>query len=156
MTEVAVTLASIAAVLEIWGIVWTIKDIRTERLRLASYLELPRNVYGSAHARFGALMGTAAGTVSNQTLEQRIEALEATQRGLRDELDRRDQETVERLTTDFQSALTASEQTINDQFAKLRTYVVGGQTSWMRAYRGPIVLTAGVLAGLLANIFSNL
>ncbi|MGX9887340.1 hypothetical protein [Streptomyces sp. NPDC002276] len=156
MTEAAMALASIAAALEIWGIWWTVKDIRSARRRLGSYLELPRTVYGSANGLFGALTMTATGTVSGQTLERRIEALEAAQDGLRGELDRRDQEIKERLTTDFQGALKASERTVDDQFAKLRAHVVGSQTSWVTAYRGPIVLGAGVLVGLLANIFSNI
>ncbi|MGP4011118.1 hypothetical protein [Streptomyces sp. 4N124] len=100
---------------------------------------------------------TATGTVHGQTLEQRIEALEAAQRGLRDELDRREERARERLRNEFQGALKASEKTIDDQFTKLRGYVVGdGQTSRTRAYLGPIVLGIGIVVGLVGNIFSSL
>ncbi|WP_210587147.1 hypothetical protein [Streptomyces sp. GESEQ-35] len=157
MTTAAVTLALIAAALEIWGIWRTIKDICTARQRLASYLDFPRTVYGSAHGLFGGLRMTATGTVHGQTLEQRIQALEAAQRGLRDELDRREERARERLRNEFQGALKASEKTIDDQVTKLRGYVVGdGQTSRTRAYRGPIVLGIGIVVGLVGNIFSSL
>ncbi|MEU9214040.1 hypothetical protein AB0D27_40660 [Streptomyces sp. NPDC048415] len=156
MTAAAVTLAVTAAALEIWGIVWTVKDIRSARRRLASYLEFPRTVYGSAHATLGSVTMTAEGTVGVPTLEQRIEDLEAWRRGLRAELDRREGKVTERLTTRFQGALQAAEQTTDDQFKKLRTYIGGSQQSFWESYRGPIVLGVGVVVGLAANIFSSL
>lgn len=156
MTAAAVTLALIAAILEILGIVLAVKDIRSARRRLGSYLELPRTVYGSAQGVFGSMTMTAEGTVGVPTVEQRIEDLEAWRRGLRAELERREEKMAERLTAQFQGALKAAEQTTDSQFAKLRTYIEGSQQSVWDSYRGPIILGVGVGFGLAANIVSSL
>ncbi|MFE9446606.1 hypothetical protein ACFYO2_48890 [Streptomyces sp. NPDC006602] len=64
-----------------------------------------------------------------------------------------------RLTEQFQGALKAANQTTDDQFAKLRSYISGSQQSIWESYRGPIILGVGVgvgvVVGLVANIFSN-
>ncbi|WP_210587151.1 hypothetical protein [Streptomyces sp. GESEQ-35] len=152
MTTAAVTLASLAAVLEIGGIVWTIRDIRTARDHLATYLQRPGTVYASLGLAVESALALAL-TPQNQTLEQRIEALEAWRRGLPDELAWRERELGDVLRHDFQGALKATERTIDDQFKGLREYVVGsGQTPWIKAYRGPVLLAVGVVVGLAGNI----
>ncbi|MFM9626235.1 MULTISPECIES: hypothetical protein [Streptomyces] len=156
MTVAAVTLASIAAVLEVGGIAWTVLDIRAARRNIALYLTLPRTVYGSAQATLGHVRMTAEGTVGTPTLEQRIGSLEAWRREIRVDLDQRDDKMTERLTKEFQNALKASEQTADDQFKKLRTYIEGSEQSVWGSYRGPIVLGAGVVVGLVANVLSSL
>ncbi|MFF1696476.1 hypothetical protein ACFVXC_23155 [Streptomyces sp. NPDC058257] len=98
---------------------------------------------------------TAEGTVGVPTPEQRIEDLEAWRRGMRAELERREENVRERLTEHFQGALKAAEQTPDDQFAKLRAYISGSQQSAWRSYRGPITLGVGVAFGLVANVLSN-
>ena len=156
MTATAVTLAVIATTLEIWGLCWAVKDVRSARQNLARYLERPRTVYGSTHGRLGAPRMTAEGTVGTPTLEQRIEALEVWRRGLRDELDRRDEKVTERLTEQFQGGLASVEQTAEDQFKKLREYIEGSKQSLWESYRGPIVVVVGVVVGLAANIVGTL
>lgn len=152
MTAAAVTLAVIAAVLEIWGLVWTIRDIRAARRNIASYLQLPNVVYGSAHGTLGVPRMTVHATVEGLTLEQRVEALEAAHRGLSEELDRREKKVTERLTKRFQGGLRSVEQTADDKFKKLRTYIEGSQQSLWDSYRGPIVLAIGVVVGLAGNV----
>ncbi|MGI5406629.1 hypothetical protein ACQEV9_07515 [Streptomyces chartreusis] len=155
MTAAAVTLAVVAAVLEIWGIVWTILDIRAARRRLASYLVRPRAVY--AHAGVAAATAMAVGlTPQNQTIEQRLESLEAWRHALPDELGRREQRSSDILRTDFQGALKATERGIDDQLKGLREYVEGAEQSVWASYRGPIVLGLGVALGLAGNIVSAL
>ncbi|WP_329276957.1 hypothetical protein [Streptomyces sp. NBC_01451] len=154
MTVAAVVLVSIAAALEIWGIQRTVRDIRAARRRLASYLELPRTVYGSVHGTLGSPEMTAEVTVGTPTLEQRVEELEAWRRGMRDELKQLDLKVTERLTEQFQGGLRSVEQTTDGQFKKLREYIEGSQQSVWDSYRGPIVLGVGVLFGLAGNIVS--
>ncbi|MFE1024975.1 hypothetical protein ACFW5I_10470 [Streptomyces sp. NPDC058818] len=156
MSTAAITLASLAALLEVWGIGLAVKDIRAARRRLAEFLETPGAVYGSAHGTLGAPRMTAHGTVEGQTLEQRVEALEAAQRALRDELDRRDQKVTERLSKQLQGALKSVEDTSDERFKKLRDYIGGSQQSFWASYRGPVVLAVGVIVGLAGNIFGAL
>jgi len=139
VTAAAVTLAVVAAVLEVVGIALTIRNIRSARDQLATFLSRPNTVYASAG--LAAVSALAADVTSqNQTLEQRIDALEAWRRGLPDQLAWREQELSDTLRNDFRGALKASESTVGDQFMGLRDYVVGtGQTSWIKAYRGPFV-----------------
>ncbi|XUL93847.1 hypothetical protein ACQ86D_50550 [Streptomyces galilaeus] len=99
---------------------------------------------------------TVEGTVGVPTVEQRIEDLEAWRRGLRAELERREEKMAECLTAQFQGALKADEQTTDSLFAKLRTYIEGSQQSVWDSYRGPITLGVGVRFGLAANIVSSL
>ncbi|MFG2469185.1 hypothetical protein ACGFXB_27525 [Streptomyces canus] len=75
---------------------------------------------------------------------------------MRDELDQREDKVTERLTRRFQGALQAAEQTADDQFKKLRTYIEGSEQSVWEGYRGPIVLGIGVMVGLAADILSSL
>ncbi|MFE6486983.1 hypothetical protein ACFVGN_29165 [Streptomyces sp. NPDC057757] len=154
MATTAVTLAVIAAVLEIVGIVLTVLDIRAARASLARYLTRQRTVYASAglSAEFSMALDLIP---QDRTLAQRIEALEAWRHGLPDELVRRERKLGDALRNDFRRALKASERTIDDQFKGLRDFVVGvGRSHWIKAYRGPLLLAVGVVAGLAANIVS--
>lgn len=156
MDTTVVTLAAAAALLEGGGIILTIRDIRTARTSLASYLTRRRSVHLSA-----ALSAESAMTLhvapQNQTLEQRLEAMEAWRRGLADELDQRERKLSERLTRQIHGAVSSAENTVNDRLEGLRNFVVGdGQTSWGKAYRGPIVLGVGLIFGLAGNIVSAL
>ncbi|MEV6548763.1 hypothetical protein AB0M57_08625 [Streptomyces sp. NPDC051597] len=150
-----VILASLAALFEIVGIAVTIVDIRAARKRVAGYLKRPRHVYASADlaVAFAAAVDLEPG---NQTLEKRIGALEAWRRGLPDELKYREDQLKDQLASDFRNALTAAEKTIDDQFQGLREYVEGAQQSFWAGYRGPIILVAGVVLGLVVNIVSSL
>ncbi|WP_328766907.1 hypothetical protein [Streptomyces sp. NBC_00286] len=156
MTAAAVTLASIAATLEIWGIWWTIVDIRRARNRLAAYLGRPRRVYASGTMVVEAAFRITA-TGPQQTLEQRIEALETCRHSLAEELHRSDKKLYGRLVERFQRELSASEKSLDYKLEGVREFVAGdGQSHWVLAYRGPIVLGVGVVVGLAANIVSSL
>ncbi|MER6284737.1 hypothetical protein [Streptomyces sviceus] len=151
----AVILASLAALFEIVGIAVTIVDIRAARKRLAGYLKRPRHVYASAGLAV-AFAGAVDLEPGNQTLEQRIGALEAWRRGIPDELRHREDQLEDQLASDFRNALNATEKTTDDRFKGLREYVEGAQQSFWASYRGPSILVVGVVLGLVANIVSSL
>ncbi|MFD9398324.1 hypothetical protein ACFWA4_05825 [Streptomyces sp. NPDC060011] len=153
MATTAVSLSVLAAVLEIWGIVWTVLDIRKARRRLAQYLHRGRHIYASGTLHVEAAMPLTVQS-ANSTVEQRVEALETQQQNLKEELARRDRQLIERLSTRFGSELKATEKTLDDQLTGLRDYIKGAEEHWWKAYRGPLVLVLGVIAGLFANIFS--
>ncbi|MER5798604.1 hypothetical protein [Streptomyces mirabilis] len=153
MATTAVTLSVIAALLEIGGIALTVMDISKARRRLAGYLHRGRTVYGSAALNVEAALSLTV-TRANSTVEQRVEALETQQQNLKEELDRRDKQLMDRISSRFEGELKASEQTLDDKLTGLRDYVGGAEEHWWKAYRGPLVLVLGVVVGLLANISS--
>ncbi|MGW2284943.1 hypothetical protein [Streptomyces phaeochromogenes] len=152
----ALTLAVIAAVLEIVGTVLTVIDIRRARDRLTDYLGRPGQTYASLTTVVEAnLSATLSGP--EQSLEQRIEALEAWRGGLAEELRQGDKKLYARLTERFRRELDAAEMTVNYKLDGLREFVAGeGRPHWFVAYRGPIILGVGVAAGLAGNIVSAL
>jgi hypothetical protein len=96
-------------------------------------------------------------TGPEQTLEQRVEHLEARLRGLADELDQRNKKLTKRLTQRFDQQLRASEDTLGDQLEGLRELVAGeGRPHWWTSFKGPLILAVGILVGLVGNIFGAL
>ncbi|MEU0752007.1 hypothetical protein [Streptomyces albogriseolus] len=156
MTAAAITLAAIAALLEIGGIVITIKDIQKARHRLAAYLRRPV----IAHLGTAFVVATAMNArveIGEQTLEQRIEALEASHRALAQDTERRDKALSKRLTERFEKQLAATTENIQGDIAGLRQLVAGeGPGHWWTGYRGPLILAVGVLVGLAGNIVGAL
>ncbi|MFI6334115.1 hypothetical protein [Streptomyces sp. NPDC050535] len=154
MATAAVTLAVIAAVLEIGGIALTIRDIRAERRHLASYLVRPRHVYASDAGTVEEAM-PLWGSSSEQTVEQRLASIEAWQRGLAGEQSQREKKLSDRLSDRFGRELTDVQKTLDDRLDGLREFVTSeGRPHWLVAYRGPLLLAVGVVAGLAANIVS--
>ncbi|MFF4308518.1 hypothetical protein [Streptomyces sp. NPDC001507] len=156
MSTAVIVLASIAALLEIVGIVITVQDIQKARRRMANYLQRPRHVHLSAGLSITATL-TASGVTSSQSPERRLDALEAWQGGLPDQLEQREDRLAKRLTERFDGQLKASEDTLGDQLEGLRELVAGeGSSPWFSDYKGPLILTVGVVVGLAANIVGTL
>ncbi|MFF4308507.1 hypothetical protein [Streptomyces sp. NPDC001507] len=155
MTVAAVTLNVVAALLELGGLVWTVHDIRGARRRLSDYLRRPGNIYASLGV---ATEVSVALTLrrANQTLEERVDDLEAQQRNLPDELKALEKRIIDHLTGDFRGALKATEQTLDDKLVGLKDYIAGAEERWWISYRGPVVLAVGVVVGLAGNIVSSL
>ncbi|MGA5435459.1 hypothetical protein ACPCIZ_12795 [Streptomyces cellulosae] len=155
-TSTAITLAAIAALLEIIGIWITIRDLRKARRRLADYLQRPRRHYLSAAVE-ATSAASATATGPEPTLEQRVQNLEARLGGLNRELDQRDKRVAERLTRRFQGQLKAAESELGDRLDGLRELVAGeGRTHWFVAYKGPLILAVGVIVGLAGNVVGAL
>lgn len=156
MTALTITLVSVAAALEIIGIWITIKDIKKARRRLAQYLHRPVITHLGAALSVEAGM-TARAEIGEQTLEQRIEALEASHRALAHEVDRRDKELSDRLTQRFERQLNSTADGLKDQLDGLRQLVAGeGPGHWWTGYRGPLILAVGVIVGLAGNVVGTL
>ncbi|CAL9379678.1 hypothetical protein [Streptomyces sp. enrichment culture] len=156
MSTAAITLASIAALLEIVGIAITVMDLHKARRKLADYLRRPRTVHLSA-ALEATFTASATATGPEQTLEQRVAHLENWQRGMAEALRERDKKLTKRMADRFDRQLKASENTLGDQLEGLRELVAGeGPQNRLRAYRGPAILTFGVAVGLAGNVVGAL
>ncbi|MFJ4781815.1 hypothetical protein [Streptomyces sp. NPDC088794] len=153
MTALVVTLASIAAALEAGGLLLTVRDIHAARRRLADYLQRRSVTYASLGLAATSEMAMDL-IPQNQTLEQRLTALEAWKRGLPDELAHRERQLSDRIRGDYTGALTASEKTVGDQLEGVREYLQGADEHRWVSYRGPAILGFGIAVGLAANILS--
>lgn len=131
----------------------TVLDVRKSRKRLADYLHRGRHIYASGAVQVEAALSLTV-TRANPTVEQRVEALETQHQNLKEELDRRDKQLMDRISSRFEGELKASEQTLEDQLTGLRDYIRGSEEHWWGSYRGPLVLVLGIAFGLAANVVS--